>query len=150
MVQINKFRIRNSIRWRLFWAPWQDLDWQLLFLTVGLTIFGAVMIRSAAIDNIGNYWVSHLLIGGIGLFFALFIARSRYQSLIQWHWVIYAITNLSLIAVMMIGATAKGAQRWVTIGGFNVQPSEFAKIGLIITLAAILHKRPATSIPAVI
>ncbi|NEO04648.1 rod shape-determining protein RodA [Moorena sp. SIO3I8] len=153
MVQINKFnkfRIRNSIRWRLFWAPWQELDWQLLFLTVGLTLFGAVMIRSAAIDNPENYWLSHLLIGSIGLFFALFISRSRYQSLIQWHWLIYGITNLSLIAVMMIGASAKGAQRWVTIGGFNVQPSEFAKIGLIITLAAILHKRPATTIPAVI
>ncbi|NET38983.1 MAG: rod shape-determining protein RodA, partial [Cyanothece sp. SIO1E1] len=65
-------------------------------------------------------------------------------------WVIYAITNLALIAVMLIGTTASGAQRWVTLGGFNVQPSEFAKLGLIITLAALLQGRTANTIPALL
>jgi rod shape determining protein RodA len=50
---------------------------------------------------------------------------------------------------MLAGTSAKGAQRWIAIAGFNVQPSEFAKIGLIITLAALLHKRTASTLESV-
>ena len=48
---------------------------------------------------------------------------------------------------MIAGTSAKGAQRWISIAGFNVQPSEFAKVGIIITLAALLHKRTAATLP---
>jgi rod shape determining protein RodA len=52
--------------------------------------------------------------------------------------------------VMGVGKTVLGAQRWISIGGFQLQPSEFAKVGLIITLAAILHRRPADTLPTFI
>ncbi|MBD2742611.1 rod shape-determining protein RodA [Coleofasciculus sp. FACHB-1120] len=140
----------TGFRWRSLLSPWQEVDWLLLILTVGLTIFGGVMIRSAELNQGLTDWWWHWLMGGIGLAVAMFIARSRYENLLQWHWVLYAITNLSLIGVMIIGTSAKGAQRWITIGSFNIQPSEFAKLGVIITLAAILHARPASTIPAVL
>lgn len=139
-----------NIRWKSFISAWQEVDWLLFSLIIGLTIFGGVMIRSAELNQGLTDWWWHWLIGAIGLACALFIARSRYEVLMQWHWIIYAITNLSLIAVMVIGTSAKGAQRWITIGGFNIQPSEFAKLGVIITLAALLHERPASTIPAVL
>jgi rod shape determining protein RodA len=77
---------------------------------------------------------------------ALFSGRCRYESLLKWHWLTYLLTNLSLIAVIILGVTANGAQSWINIGSFNVQPSEFAKVGLIITLAALLHHRPADNL----
>jgi rod shape determining protein RodA len=77
------------------------------------------------------------------------LARWRYEFLLQWHWLTYTITNLSLIVVIAIGVTANGAQSWLSIGSFNIQPSEFAKVGLIITLAALLHNQPATNLLAV-
>lgn len=61
----------------------------------------------------------------------------------------YLVSTGLLIAVMAVGASAKGAQRWIAIGGFNIQPSEFSKVALIITLAALLHTKPATSIGAI-
>jgi rod shape determining protein RodA len=140
----------TGFRWRSLLSPWQEVDWLLLGLIVGLTIFGGVMIRSAELNQGLTDWWWHWLVGLIGLILAMFIARSRYENLLQWHWIIYGITNLSLIAVMIIGTSAKGAQRWITIGDFNIQPSEFAKLGVIITLAAILHARPASTIPAVL
>jgi rod shape determining protein RodA len=140
----------TGFRWRSLLSPWQEVDWLLLALIVGLTIFGGVMIRSAELNQGLTDWWWHWLMGVIGLILAMFIARSRYENLLQWHWIIYGITNLSLIAVMIIGTSAKGAQRWITIGDFNIQPSEFAKLGVIITLAAILHARPASTIPAVL
>lgn len=92
----------------------------------------------------------HWVFGGFGLVFALILARWRYEFLLQWHWITYLITNLSLLAVVAIGVTANGAQSWINIGSFNVQPSEFAKVGLIITLAALLHKHPASNLPSVL
>ena len=129
-------------------AVWQQVDWLLLAVTVGLTVFGGVMIRSAELNQGLTDWWQHWLIGAIGLAIALFLSRSRYENLLQWHWIFYGLTNLSLVAVIVIGSSAKGAQRWISIGGFNLQPSEFAKVGVIITLAAILHTRTASTLPA--
>lgn len=143
-------RLITQIRWKSLIAPWQQVDWLLFALSVGLTLFGGVMIRSAELNQGLTDWWQHWLVGGIGLGLALFIARCRYEHLIQWHWIIYGITNLSLIAVMVTGTSAKGAQRWISIGGFNLQPSEFAKIGVIITLAALLHSKTASTIPSVL
>ena len=48
----------------------------------------------------------------------------------------------SLIAVRLIGVSALGAQSWISIGGFHVQPSEFAKVAAILLLAGVLAKFP--------
>ncbi len=136
-----------KIRPYLF-APWKQIDLWLLGLCASVTLFGGLMIRSAELNQGLTDWWQHWLVGGVGLAIAMLIARWRYENLLQLHWVIYGITNISLIAVMIIGTTAKGAQRWITVGGFNLQPSEFAKVGVIITLAAILHTKTASTIPA--
>ena len=138
------FKIRSPY----LFAPWKQIDLWLLGLCVSVTLFGGMMIRSAELNQGLADWWQHWLVGGVGLAIAMLIARWRYENLLQLHWVIYGITNISLIAVMIIGTTAKGAQRWITVGGFNLQPSEFAKVGVIITLAAILHTKTASTIPA--
>ena len=130
-------------------SPWKDVDWFLILLIVSLTFSGGVIIQSTELTDNLNHGFQHWYIGGIGLGIAMMIASWRYRILLQWHWLIYGVTNLSLLAVMIVGVTAKGAQRWLTIGGFNIQPSEFAKIGLIITLAALLHESKTTSLSQV-
>lgn len=138
------------IRWKSLLQPWQEVDWFLFALPVGLTIFGGIMIRSVEMNQGWTDWWQHWIIGGVGLVLALAIARWRYEILVQWQWIIYGITNVSLVAVMFLGTSALGAQRWITIGGFNIQPSEFAKLGLIITLASLLQARTASTIPTVV
>lgn len=136
-----------GIRWKSWFRPWHQVDLLLFILVVALTVFGGIMIHSAELNQGLNDWFWHLVTGGIGLLIALTLARVRYENLIQWHWITYAITNASLIAVMIAGTSAKGAQRWISVGGFNIQPSEFAKIGVIVTLAALLHKHTADKFP---
>ncbi len=120
---------------------WRQIDWVLLLLTIALTAFGGLTIYSTELIEGYNYSYQHWTIGAIGVLLAIAIARWHYRFLLQWHWVIYVITNLGLIAVMVVGVTAKGAQRWLTVAGFNIQPSEFAKIAIVITIAALLHDR---------
>jgi rod shape determining protein RodA len=137
--------------WKMLIQPWQEVDWLLFLLPVALTLLGSVAIRSTELNQeLSHYWWQHLLMGGIGLVLALGLARWRYETLIQWQWLIYGITNLSLLVVIFIGTTANGAQSWLTVGSFNIQPSEFAKVGLIVTLASLLHERTASTIPAML
>jgi rod shape determining protein RodA len=127
--------------------PWHQVDWFLLTLTVGLALLGGVMIGSVQLNLGETDWRQHWVTAGVGLVLALFIARCRYERLMDWKWVIYGAINVSLIAVRFIGTHALGAQRWINVFGFHVQPSEFAKVGVIVTLAALLHDRSASTIP---
>jgi rod shape determining protein RodA len=122
-------------------AKYGKTDWVLLLLVIGLTIFGGIMIRSTELNRPVTDWWQHWVLGGFGLIIALLITRSNYQNLMRFHWYIYGVNIAMLGAVMLLGYSAKGAQRWISIGGFNFQPSEFAKIALIITLAAVLQQR---------
>ena len=49
---------------------------------------------------------------------------------------------VSLLAVRVVGTSALGAQSWINIGGFYLQPSEFAKLGVIVLLAGVLARHP--------
>lgn len=122
---------------------WRQLDWILLLAVMGLTIFGGLMIYSTESPAQHSYSYQHWTVCLLGFPLVLFLSRWRYQFLCKWHWLIYTITNLFLIAVMAVGVTANGAQSWLSVAGVNVQPSEFAKISMVITLAALLHDRPA-------
>ena len=62
-----------------------------------------------------------------------FIARLSY--------VVYGFSVALLILVLRMGHVGKGAQRWIELGGLQLQPSELAKIGLVMALAAWFHKR---------
>jgi rod shape determining protein RodA len=127
--------------------PWQSIDWILLFLAIGITIFSCLLIGSTQL-HLGSASLAwnHLAMGALGVFLAMWLARSRYENLLEWWWVIYLATNVSLVVVMLVGTVGNGAQSWIGVGGFYIQPSEFAKVGLIITLAAILKDRAATTL----
>lgn len=140
----------SRISWKSFIQPWQEMDWLLFLLPIGLTVFGGITIRSTQLHLGDTVWWLHWVTGIVGVIISLILARWRYENLIQWRWIIYGLTNLSLLIVIFIGTTANGAQSWVTIGSFNLQPSEFAKIGVIITLAAVLHEQGANSLGMVI
>ena len=134
-------------RWRSLAMGWQGIDWVLLALPVALTIFGAIVIHSTQRNTeTVAYGFNHAVLGSIGLGLALWMARTRYENLLNWQWIIYGVVNLLLVAVIFIGTVGLGAQRWISVGGFHVQPSEFAKLGLIITLAAMLSRRDASTL----
>ncbi|MBF2035763.1 MAG: rod shape-determining protein RodA [Leptolyngbyaceae cyanobacterium T60_A2020_046] len=145
---INTTRTRNT--WKRWTQAWQQVDWQLFLAAISLTIFASIVIGSTLINLEETIlgW-NHLILGGICTIVALWISRCRYENLLKWQWVIYAAVNLSLVAVIFMGSTGLGAQRWIPIFGFNVQPSEFAKLGVIITMAAMLRDRDASTLMGV-
>tara|TARA_B100001093_G_C26859777_1_gene1029375 strand:- start:7739 stop:9010 length:1272 start_codon:yes stop_codon:yes gene_type:complete len=87
-------------------------------------------------------WYHHWITAAFGIVIALVMARISLLRLKPLLIPIYGITVISLVAVRLIGTTALGAQRWISIGGVHVQPSEFAKLSAILLLAAVLDRHP--------
>ena len=87
-------------------------------------------------------WYQHWITAAFGIGVALLLARMKLERLKPLLAPIYALTVISLIAVRVIGTSALGAQRWISIGGVHVQPSEFAKLAAILLLAAVLDRHP--------
>ena len=75
------------------------------------------------------YWI----LGGIALMFA--VSLFNYQALLERVPLMYVISIGSLLAVMAFGKTYLGARRWVQIGSFHFQPSEWVKLVLILAMA---------------
>ncbi len=137
----------SRIQWKSLFKPWQNVDIWLFILPIGLTALGGIMIRSVEMNQGWTDWRQHWVTAGVGIVLAMAIARWRYDQLLRWQWIIYGVTNVLLLAVMFVGREELGAQRWINVFGFNLQPSEFAKLGIIITIAAVLSERPASTIP---
>ncbi|MEM9137854.1 MAG: rod shape-determining protein RodA [Cyanobacteria bacterium P01_F01_bin.42] len=129
--------------WRRWIKPWQGIDIFLLSLCGILTLLGGLVIRSTQLRAGWTDWMQHWVTGLVGVILLLLLARLPYRRILRWHWWIYAVSNLSLLLVSIIGTEANGSQRWIGVAGFNLQPSEFAKVAVIITLAAVLHKQKA-------
>lgn len=77
-----------------------------------------------------------------GLVITAVVAFFDYRKLRKMSWLLYGINLALLVAVFFVGSSAKGAQRWIPVtSSFAIQPSEFAKILIIVTLADFLAKR---------
>ncbi|GAB4216205.1 MAG: rod shape-determining protein RodA [Synechococcales cyanobacterium] len=119
---------------------WRDFDGSLLLTVLTLTAFGIIGIRSAS--SRPELWIQQLVMVGVSLVPCLLLARLPYDRWLRWHWFTYGISLISLVAVMFVGVSAGGAERWIMVGGFQLQPSEFAKVAVILSLAAVLHHWP--------
>jgi rod shape determining protein RodA len=120
-------------------------DWTLFAAVLTAIAFGTAMIYSATLQSpVPNAWddlvVKQLVFTllGLGVMFALSVTEYR-VLLTFWKW-IYVGTILALFILRFLGRTAHGSQRWFTTGIADVQPSEFAKVALIIVLAAYFER----------
>jgi len=77
----------------------------------------------------------------IGLVFMAGAAYMDYRRLKSIAWPLYGLMLVMLVVVLFVGRTAAGAQRWISLGPLSFQPSEIAKLVLIISLAAFFEKK---------
>ena len=107
----------------------------------GLSSFSFSLLGLLQFIN-SQLWLSQLVTALFGIVVALLLATFRLERFKPLLLPIYITTVISLIAVKVIGTSALGAQRWISIGPFNIQPSEFAKLSAILLLAAVLDRFP--------
>ncbi len=114
------------------------LNWPLVVLLIVTTGFGITMLYSAAQG--WDPWASHQLTRfGIGLGLMLAIALVDVRVWMRYAYLIYLLGLALLAGVELAGVSGMGAQRWISFGGFNLQPSEIMKIALVLGLARYFH-----------
>lgn len=120
------------------------LNWLLLGLTLMLFAFGLINLYSASAFRMEDgltmtsFYRKQLYWGGIGLVGMLAFLLFDYRHLRTLAWPFFVATLLALVATLIWGRTIMGAQRWLDLGFFNFQASEFAKISLLILTAKLL------------
>jgi rod shape determining protein RodA len=113
----------------------RSVDPILLVTSLALTAFGIFAVYVAGTDDREGYALNQTLGFVIGLLVAVPLALMDYRRLKGYLPLIYGITIVMLLAVTVVGASAKGAQRWIDIGPVQFQPSEFAKLLVVVVLA---------------
>ena len=135
-------------RWMEVYEPVRHLDPVLVLTALALTVIGLVAIYSAklvALTSQGlptSLYVSRQLLAlGIGVVVMVVVAVIDYRHVRIYAPAVYILSVILLGLVLSPAGTAfGGAQRWIVLGGFQLQPSELAKLAVLITVAAILHE----------
>jgi cell division protein FtsW len=131
--------------------PGAQLEYHLLVLvTLALVAFGLVMVYSASSarallgsDDPAYYLKRQAIFAVFGLVALVLLARTDYQRLRKAAGPLVVASFVLLLAVLVVGTAVNGARRWIPIGTFTFQPSEFAKLALALWTAALLARRPA-------
>lgn len=122
--------------------PESRVDWLLLLPLAGLMLIGAAFIFSAstASNPDSTYWLKQVVCYGLGVGVALALCFIPYETLSRFAIVGYWLSILLLVAVMLFGTVRFGAKRWIDLGFFQFQPSEFAKLAFIFMMGSYLSR----------
>ncbi|WP_282937277.1 putative peptidoglycan glycosyltransferase FtsW [Paenibacillus sp. RC67] len=123
-------------------------DFLLLFLTISLVGFGLIMVFSASSANAlykydtSWYFVKkQFIFSFLGLLLMVVLMNVPFQILKRWSRPLLLASIVTLILVLVVGVQINGAKRWIGVGSFGIQPTEFVKISVVIFLAALIDKK---------
>jgi rod shape-determining protein RodA len=121
-------------------SPWQQIDYNLLFLLFLMLCTSCIAIYSAQL--IGQYGENFVLkqivwyvIGGIAIVGVMILDYDQFRKL---SWYLYGVGILLLLGIMVFGSEVNGAKSWYKFGGIAFQPSEIVKVSLVITISNII------------
>lgn len=126
-----------------------NADYIILLCVILLVMFGIIMVFSSSYYTSGRgdgdiyeYLKKELIFASAG-FVAMFIGtKIPHKKWMAFTKMLYIISCILLVIVIFAGKEVGGAKRWIEIGGFSFQPSEIAKVGVILALSTILTRNP--------
>lgn len=118
-------------------SNWRHFDFWLLGAVAVLTIFGITMIRSAVAGNIevANHAIRQLIFALVGIVLMFITAGIDYRYWASVSKTLYVLTAFVLLMLNVVAAAVFGSARWFNLLLINIQPSEIAKIVMILVLA---------------
>ena len=122
-------------------AVLREVDPWLVLCVVALLLCGLVFIGSATSDDaqFGNQQGRQALFVLCGAGIGFFLLLVPYARLMRGAWLLYFVTLAALLGLPLFAPVINGARRWYALPGFSIQPSEFAKLAVVLALAALLR-----------
>jgi rod shape determining protein RodA len=117
-----------------------QISWVYVLLLCALAAVGYAALYSAAGGSPEPYASKQAIRFGFGLVMMLCLAMVDIRVIARLAWPIYGVALALLLLVLRMGHVGKGAQRWIELGGVQLQPSELMKIALVLALAAWFHR----------
>jgi rod shape determining protein RodA len=127
-----------------FTESWKKLPFSMLSIVGVLSVIGFIVLASADGGNVSRWALPQMVRFVVGCIMLLGICVIRLEAWMKYAYGLYAITIIMLIVVELMGHIGMGAQRWIDLGIIKLQPSELAKITVILTLARHFHNTPPT------
>lgn len=128
----------TKIKEKLKSYNYRHINVRLFIWLYALLILGLNVIASATkYDHYESKQLLGIVVGSVAIVILMLI---DYHFILKFYWVIYFLNLALLVGVKIIGENVNGAQRWVTIAGIQIQPSEFAKIFLVLFFAKLMLK----------
>lgn len=125
-----------------------NLDWPLVLIYLALVLMGWFNIYSAVYDesyssifDISQRYGKQMLWIVLAIVLAMMVLLTDAKFFVAFSYPIYGLIITVLLFVLVFGVTIAGSKSWFQIGGFALQPAEFAKFGVALALAAYLHNR---------
>ena len=116
-----------------------NIHWFFVLLVAAVAAVGIAMLYSAANGNL-QPWASRQAVRfGFGVMVMLTVALIDIRIWLKFAYAFYALSLVLLVMVEVMGFIGMGAQRWIDLGYFNLQPSELMKIALVLALARYFH-----------
>lgn len=121
-----------------------QFDWPLFVALSCIATIGIVNLYSATSANPGlsEMYITQMTWIAVGACAAAIVTAIDYRHYERYAWIAYGTTVLLLVLVFVVGSMVRNTHRWIQIGSFTMQPSEFSKLGLILALAKYLHHDP--------
>ena len=120
---LRQYRIRNY-------------NFKLMIMVIALAVIGIIAVGSAE-PSLQTRQIAGF---AFGVFLMLVLSLFDYSVILNFYWVIYVFNIVLLVLVIIMGDEGGGAQRWLSLGGFRFQPSEIAKIFIILFFAQFIMK----------
>jgi len=119
------------------------VHWPLVLCTAAIASLGVWNLASAGRAEAQELWLAQLRAFGVGTVLVAVSMFFDYRLLRSLAWPMYVATLAMLVAVPFRGRVVMGAQRWLEFGPLRLQPSEFAKLAVILVLARFFDDHPA-------
>jgi len=117
----------------------KDFDWFIVLLALAIALIGVVEIHSATqYDRAENFYLKQIYRILIGLFLMVVVMSIDYHALAENVPYLYAASVVALVAVLLFGRSVSGSKSWISVGFFELQPSELVKVVVVIALARFL------------
>lgn len=116
-------------------------------LAVAISLLGVALIAGATHNSsLEGLWLKQLLVLGIGVVAMVLVGLVDYRLLLRFAFPIYLVVVGLLLFLLVFGRAAGGARSWLSFGAFHFQPSEFAKLAIILVLARAFARMEKSSI----
>ena len=117
----------------------KNMEWGLLIVAIILTVIGVIALFSATQESEYDEFKKQIIWFVISIIMMVIVMLINYETLVKLSPIFYGIFIILLIAVLFT-KPVNGATSWFNIGAFSFQPSEFAKIAVVLFLALIISK----------